>query len=179
MDRGHCLENRPTTAFILSLLGGLFMVLGTVVATAFMLDTTYYYTPAYYYPFLLTSAVCGFLVLIAAAFLFKMPGLHMAWGIVVLVLSVTGTVGVLTGYFAFFGAPGVVFGVIGGSMAIAWRPGAASPGAPVGFVRVCPGCGRYTPVAYAFCVSCGTPAPAVHPQAVGPATPPPSMPPRP
>ncbi len=172
------MQNRPTTAFILSLLGGLFMVLGTVVATAFMPGATYYYTPAYFYPFLLTSAICGILVLIVAGFLYKMPDLHVAWGIIVLVISVTGTVGVITGYFALFGAPGVVFGVIGGSLAIAWKPGGAYPTAPLGVVRVCPGCGRYTPVAYAFCVSCGTPAPMIHPPAVAPSTPPPVPPPR-
>lgn len=159
------MESRPITGFILSLLGGLFIVLGTIVGI--VLTPTYsppYYTmPSYYYPFLLTSAVCGVLVLLAAAEMYLRPEYHAVWGIVSLVLSVAAIVGAITGYFALFGIVGVVFGTLGGATSIAWRSGGGSPTALAGAARMCPGCGRYVPAATPYCAFCGTPAPVIRP----------------
>lgn len=164
------MESRPTTAFILTLLGGLFLLLGTLIGLAFPPSPVYpYYTlPSYFYPFLLTSAICGALVLIFAWLLFMRTEQHVAWGVAILVLSVTGTVGVVTGYFALFGAAGVVFGVIGGALAIGWRTTSWSSGQAMPGMRICSGCGRYIPIAYPYCAYCGTAAPTYHPPSPSP-----------
>lgn len=155
------MESRPTTGFILTLLGGLFILMGILVALAYPPLTSYpYYTiPTYYYPLLITSAVCGLLVLAMAVLLYWRPEFHVAWGVIALVLSVASSVGIITGFFALFGAIGIVFGIIGGSLALAWRSAGWSPSMPANAVRMCSGCGRYIPLAYPYCAFCGTPAP--------------------
>ena len=157
------MESRPVAAFILTLLGGLFILLGTLMGLVFSPTTTspYAVLPDYYYPFLLTSAVCGVLILLAAGLLYREPDLHTTWGVIALVLSAAGAVGVVTGYFALFGVIGVVFGLIGGALALGWKSTAWGAPSPMGLVRLCSGCGRYIPVAYPYCAFCGTPAPTV------------------
>lgn len=168
------METRPIGAFILSVLGGLFTLLGTVmgVILAPTCSYPYCYTPSYYYPFLATSTVCGIAVLIGAVLLYHRPEQHIVWGILILVLSGTASVGVITGYYALFGLAGVIMGVIGGATGIAWRSVEAGGPGLAGAVRMCPGCGRFVPLAYAFCPLCGTAAPSVR-GPPGPAGPPP------
>ena len=158
------MESRPITGFILTLLGGLFILLGTLMGIVYAPAPAppYAYVPDYYYPFLLTSGVCGVLVLLAAALMYRLPDLHVTWGVIALVLSVAGAVGLVTGYFALFGAVGVVFGLIGGAMALGWKSAAWGTPPPMAPVRLCPGCGRYIPIAYPYCAFCGTPAPSFH-----------------
>jgi hypothetical protein len=173
------LEDRPISGFILSLLGGLFIVLATIVGLVLTpaYSSPYYTLPSYYYPFLLTSGVCGLLVLLAAAELYLRPELHVPWGIVVLVLSVTAVVGALTGYFALFGVVGVVFGTLGGAMSIAWKMGGGPPSVLTGVSRMCPGCARYVPASTLYCAFCGTPSPMIRQPAAGVAQQPPWTPP--
>lgn len=174
------MESRPVNAFILSLLGGLFMLVGTLLGLVFApsyvtYGPPYTYVPSYYYPFLVTSAISGIVVLLAAALIYTRPSMHVAWGVIVLALSATSTVGAVTGYYALFGIVGAVLGVLGGAMAIAWRTASWAVPGGVGPARMCPGCGRYVPMMYPYCAYCGTPAPAFHP----PAGQPPATPPRP
>lgn len=173
------METRPINGFILSLLGGLLIILGTVVGI--VLTPTYsgpYYTmPGYFYPFLLTSAVCGILVLVAAAEMYLHPDYHVAWGVVSLVLSIGAAVGAITGYFSLFGVVGVVIGTVGGAVAIGWKSNTASPGMLGAAARMCPGCGRYVPAATPYCAFCGTPAPITRPPSAWTAQPPPGTPP--
>lgn len=157
------MNHRPVGGFILSLLGGIFSLLGTLIGFAFAptCGGPYCYVPSYFYPFLLTAGLAGGVVLLGAALLYRRPDLHVVWGVVILVMSATSAVGVITGYFALFGVAGVVLGIVGGSMAIAW--GTGEPTSAVGGVRLCQGCGRFVPLAYPFCAFCGTPAPSLRP----------------
>jgi hypothetical protein len=157
------LETRPVGGFILSLLGGIFILLGTIMGVAFAptCGYLYCYIPPYYYPFLLASAVCGVAVLIAGGLVYRHPDQHVVWGVVVLVLAATSAVGVITGYFAIFGAAGLVLGIVGGAITISWRPGGAGGALPAGAVRLCPACGRFVPLVHPFCPLCGAPAPSL------------------
>ncbi len=139
---------------------------------------SYYYTPSYYLPFLITAGVCGILIVLAAFFIYARPTLHVAWGVVILVLSVASTFGLVTGYYALFGAVGVVFGLIGGALSISWRPFGSAPVHPASLVRMCHACGRYVPMTQAYCIYCGAPAPTMPPASPGTGMPP-SSPPRP
>ncbi len=170
------MESRPTTAFILTLLGGLFIVLGAITGVLFL--PTGYVLPDFSQPFLITAAVAGGVLIIAAVLLYYRPVEHVAWGVIGVVFSVVSGVGLVTGYFALFGIAGLVIGLVGGSMAISWRTTPVAPATPYGAVRMCHGCGRYVPLAYPFCAFCGTPAPVFHPPAGG-GTPPPGTPPQP
>jgi len=169
------LEERAATPFILSLLSGLFILAGTVMGFVYLPTYTTYpygYVPSYYLPFLVSSGISGILILLAAYFLYLRPQLHVAWGVMVLVLSVASVFSVVTGYYAIFGAIGVIFGVLGGSMAIVWRA-EGFPGAhPAGLVRLCFSCGRYVPMAFPYCGYCGSPAPVMRQPSAGMGAPP-------
>ncbi len=168
------MEERPIGGFILSLLGGVFVVLGTIMGLVFVPAGPYAYAPIpnYYYPFLLTTAVCGALVLLGAMFLYWHPTLHVIWGVVVLVFAGASTVGVITGYYALFGLAGAILGVVGGAVSIAWSPG-GTPGAGLtSSVRLCPACGRFVPAVYPFCPYCRSPAPTATPPGATSAWPP-------
>ena len=169
------MESRPVNAFILTLLGGLFILMGTLLGVVFAPTYTYAgaYVPTYYYPFLLSSAISGVVVLLAAALMYVRPEMHVAWGVIALVLSVTSSIGAVTGYDAIFGVVGIVLGAVGGAMSIAWRTTSGFGPAPAGVLRLCTGCGRYIPMMYPYCAYCGTPAPTVHAPGMPAAGPPP------
>jgi hypothetical protein len=172
---GVCLEERVATPFILSLLSGLFVLAGTVMGFVYLPDTTIYpytYVPNYYVPFLVTSGICGILILFAAYMLYLKPGLHVAWGVMVLVLSVASVFSVVTGFYALFGAIGVIFGLLGGAMAIGLRAGGMFAPTMQNYMRMCPACGRYVPGSFPYCTYCGAPAPTVRPAVAGTGAPP-------
>jgi len=174
------LESRPVNAFILSLLSGLFVLLGTLLGVAFAptYNYPYAYVPSYYYPFLLSSSVSGVVIVLAAVLMYTRPSLHVAWGVIVLVFSVASAIGSVTGYYALFGIVGLVLGVVGGAIGVGWRSTPWPAYSAMGAVRVCQGCGHYVALGYPYCAYCGTPAPTISPPAA-PGGPPPSMPPRP
>lgn len=171
------MEDRVATPFILSLLSGLFVLAGTVMGFVYLPSYTSYpygYTPNYFVPFLVTSGICGILILFSAYMLYLRPQLHVAWGVIILVLAVASVFSVVTGYYALFGSIGVIFGLLGGAMAIGLRAGGMFPAGPANLVRLCPACGRYVPMMFPYCSYCGSPAPTVRPAATGapPSTPP-------
>lgn len=154
------METRPLNAFILSLLGGLFILMGVLMAVVLSASNGYpYYLSSYYAPFLATSSVCGVAVLLAAALMYLRPAMHVAWGVIALVLSVGSVIGAATGYYAIFGFIGITLGVLGGALSIAWRSVPGAGGVPAGAARMCTGCGRYVPMMFPYCAYCGTPAP--------------------
>ncbi len=164
------MENRPVGAFILSLLGGIFTLLGTLMALAYAPSCngfSYCYIPPYYWPFVITATVAGVVVLLGAAMLYRRPEYRVVWGIVILVLAATSAVGVITGYFALFGVVGLVLGIVGGALAVASKPGEPGYAGPSGGVRLCTGCGRFVPLAYPYCAFCGTAAPSFRPGTTG------------
>lgn len=169
------MEEHTATPFILSLLGGLFIVAGTVMGFLYLSSYTYYPSTGYATPFLVTAGICGFLILLATFLLYWRPALHVAWGVMILVLSVASMFGLTTGYYALFGGIGVVFGLIGGALTISPRIG-RPPIHPAGLMRMCHVCGRYIPMSTAFCIYCGAAAPTFPPAGPASGSPPPSPP---
>lgn len=122
------------TAFILSLIGGLVIVLGSAIA-AFLSAFgspygTYYgmgpgmmggygygfgYGSGWLFGFSLAALVCGILVVVGAVMLNARPAEHIAWGIIVLIFSVASFIG-MGGYFI-----GAILGVAGGAVALSYR----------------------------------------------------------
>ncbi len=161
---------RPVVSFILCLIGGLFIVVGGVFGLAYLSSAPYYSVPYYYGGYLFLSAlglVSGGLVLLAGAMIYAAPPHHVAWGIVAIVFSV---ISIFTGPTSLGGGflVGMVVGIVGGALGIAWKSGGELTLADV---RTCLACGRHVLAEYPICPYCGSPArPAVSP------TPPPNPP---
>ncbi len=120
-----------TTAFILSLIGGIVIITGSLIA-AFLSafgnpNWTYYgmgpgmmrgfgFNSAWFTPFSLLALVFGIIVLIGAVMLNARPAEHITWGIIVLVFSIASFVG-MGGYMI-----GAILGIAGGAVALSYRP---------------------------------------------------------
>ena len=164
------MEERPLTAFILSLLGSVFVVIGTILGFVLYSRSTFPYASDITGIFAGISLALGILVLMMSVMLYMRPELHVAWGVTILVFSAASFTSVFAGFGGLgLGVVGMVLGVVGGAIAIAWRPGLGMPPmvGPPGY-RVCLSCGRMSPFGYAFCPFCGTPAPVVTPPSPGP-----------
>jgi hypothetical protein len=171
------MQGRPVTAFILSLIGSLFVIMGILMGLVLYGQSVYYgYAGTLTVAFTGVSIVIALMMLIASLMLYVRPDLHVAWGVVVLVFAVGSFTSVFVGYGGFgLGILGMVLGIIGGALAISWQPGGAAPamGGPAASYRVCLTCGRMSPYGFAFCPFCGAPAPVVGPSVGGtPPTPP-------
>jgi len=168
------LEERPLTAFILSLLGSMFVIVGTVLGYVLYSSSPYASIGELTSILASVSVAFGVLMLTMAVLLYLRPALHVAWGVTILVLASASITSVFSGYGGFgLGVVGMVLGIVGGAIAIAWHPGMGIPGmgAHSGAYRVCLTCGRMAPFGYAFCPFCGAPAPVVNPPSPGPPPP--------
>jgi hypothetical protein len=162
---------KPTTAFALSLVAGILILLGGVLElwVATVLNGFLFIND--YSNWLLLLGVIGLglgiFVIALSVLLFLQPQHHVAYGVVILVLSVLSAVS----YWGF--VVGLVLGIIGGILAITWTPirwaptyygppfPAAWQPAPVQTMasshRVCLKCGRLIGLDSRFCSYCGTP----------------------
>lgn len=125
----------PSTAFILSLVGGIIIALGGL---AFFLG--YFFGWPFYggmmggFPwmmggfgynysimlaFSLVGLIAGALVVVGALMLNARPAEHTMWGIVILIFSLTSFLS-MGGFFI-----GTLLGIIGGALALSWRPAKA------------------------------------------------------
>lgn len=98
---------RPLSAFALSLASGILVV----VASLLLLLT-------FFFPFLfaLLGLAFGTIILFSSVLMYARPREHAIWGILILVFACLSIVG-----FGGFVA-GMILGIIGGSLGIAWRP---------------------------------------------------------
>jgi len=166
---------RPVSAFALSLASGILVVLGALV----LLLLTF----GFFSIFGLLGLAFGTIILFAAVLMYARPREHAIWGVIVLVFACVSIVSI-GGFVA-----GMILGIIGGALAIAWRPegpvlgtyvsspaygayggaptmntyGGGSPAGPYGVPvtpwRMCMGCGRWIPWTYNVCPLCGTQTP--------------------
>ena len=132
---------KPGTAFVLSLIGGIFIVLGGGVVT--MLGSwmgNYGYGMmgryggwggmmgrgfgmmgglGYGFGFLgLLGLIFGVIVIISAFMLNNKPEQHSTWGILIIVFSVLSIFGSAMGGFGI----GLILGLIGGILGVVWKP---------------------------------------------------------
>ena len=128
-------ENRPSVAVVLSLIGGILMLLGGAIFsfvsfTGFgmmggyrgMMDGYWGMMGGFGFPFgfmmvfSLIGMISGVLVIIGAVMLNTRPSEHITWGIIVLVFSMINFLS-MGGFFV-----GSILGIIGGALALSWRP---------------------------------------------------------
>lgn len=150
----------PTTPFVLSLVAGTFILLGAFMPLVFignfgrmggMMEgsgmTGMMGTDSIVMR--IVGLAFGGVVLYSAIMLNARPAWHVTWGSLILVFSVLSAFGAMGGF-----GIGLILGVIGGALAIAWRLGAVlPPAAPAG--RFCPHCGRAIAMNARFCAYCG------------------------
>lgn len=121
-------QSMNTTAFILSLIGGVIIILGSVFSLFWSSYGWPYYGGmmgpwmmwGYGYGFLsvfsIVALISGVIVLIGAIVLSARPVEHVAWGTIVLIFSLISFLG-MGGFFI-----GAILGIAGGALAIAYRP---------------------------------------------------------
>ena len=170
-------RSRPTAAFILSLIGGIFVLIGGIYTAAI-----YAFVGTVFLSFLpglggllialaIVALLFGLIIIFGAVRLYTHPESAHLWGAIILVLSI----------FSWVGGGGFVIGfllaLIGGILALVWHPPApvaqpwgqppmAAPpmaGAPAGGgagQRFCSSCGSPNPPGVQFCSKCGAALPA-------------------
>jgi len=128
-------EEKPTTAFIISLVAGVFIILGggvmSMLGYGFMGMMGRYYggygsmmgpgfgMMGFAFGMLgILGLVFGVIVIISALMLNSKPQEHTTWGTLILIFSVLSIFGSAMGGFGI----GLILGIIGGILAITWKP---------------------------------------------------------
>ncbi|WP_309492044.1 DUF6114 domain-containing protein [Candidatus Hecatella orcuttiae] len=124
---------KPTAAFVLSLVAGVLIALGGAVSSVFMGMMGLYSGgwrgmmggygmmgwPVWGFgvAFGITGLVVGVIVIIGAIMLDSRPQEHRTWGVIILVFSILSILGGMGGF-----GLGLILGIIGGALAIGWTP---------------------------------------------------------
>lgn len=124
---------KPTIAFALSLIAGILIVLGGAARYAIgmfvhsygsrisgnhhLLGAITSMIGAGLGFFGLVGAVLGIVVIVSAIMLYGSPDQHVTWGTVIIVLSIVSLFVGASGFLL-----GLVLGVVGGILAITWKP---------------------------------------------------------
>jgi len=152
------ISNRPTTAFILSLIGGILVLLVSLGLAVIGAALTFFLA-GIGGVFGLWGVVCGIIMIVGGMMMNSHPDQHTVWGTIVLVfsiLSLASSGGLVIGF---------ILGLIGGALGIAWRPQLVEPPQRVTptqtmSLRICTNCGRAIDPNARFCPACGKELPA-------------------
>ncbi len=154
-------ESYPTAAFTLSLIAGIFVLLGGLIVALIGAVFTFFAFGIGAIVGIL-GLVWGIIIIVGANNLRAHPEQHVTWGAIILVFSLISWVGAVGGLLI-----GFLLGLIGGILAIAWQPPQttstptyASPSPPpstptMQATRYCPNCGAPVPPNSTFCPNCG------------------------
>ena len=152
------MSDKPRAAFAVSLAGGILILVFAIIWGLVTFDA-YTFFGVRGVLWLILGVVFGCLVIGGAVLFYVQPRFRIAGGAMVLTFSILS---ILTGFGGLIA--GLVLGIIGGAMAMAWKGGSAT--------RICMGCGRAIPFEYTVCPHCGrgtqVPGPAFVPMAAAP-----------
>lgn len=112
------MSRRPTVAWILSLIGGLVIL---ILASEISVGNLLFFA----------SIISGLIILASTLMLFLKPENHLLWGIIVIVVAIVDLVGAL--YFLYSPIPqgqattliatlGPIIALVGGTAGLVWRP---------------------------------------------------------
>ncbi len=141
-------EEKPTTAFVLSLIAGIFIVIGALVFMS--IGAIFSWVPVAglaVFLYGLVGLLWGVLVLIGAFMMYSKPDQAKTGGVMVLIFSILSIFGAAAGLVI-----GFILGIIGGALGIAWSP---KKRVEEEEKRTCLNCGRLYPVKYTHCPYCG------------------------
>jgi len=173
----------PSAAFILALIGGIFILLGSIVEAILLTVVGSIYAgfgfggiAALLIGLAVVAIILGLLVLVGAIMLRSHPESAKTWGVLIIVFSLISFIG---GGGFYIGA---ILGLVGGILALVWRApmapqmggpggwmpapppamstaGSGAPAAPAPGQRVCGSCGTPVAAGAQFCAKCGAPMP--------------------
>lgn len=155
------MADKPTAAFVLSLIGGIFILLGGI---AFAIGFSFVFGSAGAV-FGIIGVMMGLIVLLGSVMLYQKPESHTMWGVIILVLSIIA-------FPAAWGfGIGSLLAFIGSILALVYKPsmaaGAMQPppmmsssmpmgSTPMGSMGMtCKNCGASIPAGATRCPSCG------------------------
>ncbi len=153
-------ESYPNNAYILSLIGGIFILLAGLLIGLVGAAVTFMF--AFIGGALgLFGIIWGIIIIVGAINLRAHPDQHVTWGVVILVFSLISWVGAFGGFFI-----GFLLSLVGGILGIVWSPPrtqAPTPAyvpppsaqAPSAAARFCPNCGASVNADTKFCPHCG------------------------
>lgn len=102
----------------------------------------------------IVGIVIGIIVLYSTTMLRAQPVKHEMWGILILIFSILSFFGALAGF-----GIGLLLGIIGGALAISWKPAEASistlTSSPQTAVKFCFNCGKPLSKEAKYCPNCG------------------------
>ena len=156
-------ESYPSAAFTLSLVAGIFVLLGGIIGAAIGAVFTFF---AFGVGAIIGifGIIWGIIIIVGANNLRSHPEQHVTWGVIILVFSIVSWFGAVGGLFI-----GFLLGLIGGILALSWQPPQssvaptyASPSPPsstptMQTTRFCPNCGAPVQPNSTFCPNCGKP----------------------
>ncbi len=163
-------EDKPTTAYILSLIAGILIVLGGAMSSVFigmmgqyglwrgmmgpgmmggygMMGFPWW---GFGMAFGIAGLVIGIIVIISAIMLNSKPKEHKTWGIIILIFSILSVIGGMGGF-----GLGLILGIIGGALAISWTPTKSKPVIPEEPTKYCAQCGLQITTDAKYCPNCG------------------------
>lgn len=171
-------KSYPSTAYILTLIGGIFVLIGglyTAVITAVIGSAFLAFFPgiaALLIGLGVVALLFGILIIVGAMKMRNDPASAHTWGIIVIILAILSWIGG-GGFFI-----GFLLALIGGILALVWHPPATAqaawgqpqaPGAPMGMPaagapaaagqKVCASCGSANAPGTQFCAKCGAALP--------------------
>ena len=106
---------RPIAAGVLTIIGGLFILFGAVLfaALGLVFAVVFHLVSGFFF----VGLIVGGLTLLVGVLMLAVPSVHVTWGVFAIVLAIVSI---------FFAIAGLVIGfiltVIGGGLAIAWKP---------------------------------------------------------
>ncbi len=130
-------EEKPVTPFVLSLIGGVFILLGAFTMSIFAFGTMRMMNMMGMMSGMMTSMydemgmgatmgsarvlgllglASGTMVILGAVLIYTRPAESQVWGTVVLAFSLVSILGSMGGFLV-----GLILGVIGGSLALSWK----------------------------------------------------------
>ncbi len=158
---------RPTAAMVLSIIGGVFVLLAGLLELAigsFLAGITVGFAGGGILLLGALSLLFGILMIVFGVLMYHTPANHTVYGALVLVISIVSLFTSLGGFFI-----GFLLGLIGGILGLAFKqrptqamffPPAPAPAAPPPAQRVCLKCGRMVDPGVRFCPHCGAELPA-------------------
>jgi hypothetical protein len=157
------MSSKPTVAFALSIVGGVFVLIG---AEAMRVIGNF----LSFLPFAGTASntisllgdiglLSGVLMLVGSIMMYLKPGHHGIWGALVLVGSIVSWIGAFGGVVM-----GFVLGLVGGILGIAWKPSGLDANVTMRNVTSLSSQRQQTVTQQqqggSFCSSCGSPLPS-------------------
>lgn len=112
------MAEKPTAAFVLSLIGGIFLILGALVW--FVVGAMFAFFPTLGLGFATLGAigfVLGIIVILGGAMMYMKPEQHVAWGAIVLILSIVSIPFTFAGIII-----GFILTLIGGILGLVFKP---------------------------------------------------------